>query len=95
MPTDRKLRILRRTEFISLDGEERAVFYKKTRDRDYSASYPGVVSRNVQTWPGSVDDYVIDVIEDGERIRSYSAREWLQCYPNTKWQREKHPDENQ
>ncbi|MDE2820296.1 MAG: hypothetical protein OXI40_11255 [Chloroflexota bacterium] len=78
-----KFEILQRTGFVSWNGSESGVIYRKVRE--YDGAKPGNVTRHLKDNRGSANDYLIDVIVDGGRIQSHSAAEWLNCEWDNRW----------
>lgn len=78
-----KFQILQRTGFVNWAELESGVIYRKVKE--YDGVKPGNVTRHLKDNSGSSNDYLIDVIVDGERIQSHSAAEWLDCGWADRW----------
>lgn len=85
MSTKIQFLILRRMGIVSGPMLECGVTYQKVHE--YKGERPGDVTRYLQERVGSANDYLIDVIVDGERIQSHSASEWLKCEWADQWKK--------
>ena len=77
--------ILRRMGTLNGAMLDSAVIYKK--EHLYKGTQPGRVTTYLKERIGSTNDYLIDVIVDGDRIQSLSAAEWLKFKWADEWNR--------
>ena len=77
--------ILRREGIVSGPMLECGVVYRKVHE--YRGERPGDVTRYLEERDGSASVYLIDVIVDGERMQSHTAREWLKYKWADQWKK--------